>query len=63
MIQRVAQDVVSALRGQPLALALVVINVLVLGVVGFTLHEVSQSIERKDAMLQSCIESEPTMLR
>ena len=55
MIQRVAQDVVSALRGQPFALSLVIINILVLVGFGYTLREVGKSIERKDAMLQSCI--------
>jgi hypothetical protein len=34
MIQRVAQDVVSALRGQPFGLALVIINILVLVSIG-----------------------------
>jgi hypothetical protein len=55
MIQRVAQDVVSALRGQPFALSLVIINILVLVGFGYTLREVGKSIERKDAMLQRCI--------
>jgi hypothetical protein len=41
----------------------VLINVIVLAGFAFTLHEVSKSIERIDALLQSCMESEPTKLR
>jgi hypothetical protein len=56
MVRQLANNIVESLRTQPLALALVLINVIVLAGFAFTLHEVSKSIERKDAMLQSCIE-------
>jgi hypothetical protein len=56
MVKQLANNIVESLRTQPLVLALVLINVIVLAGFAFTLHEVSKSIERKDAMLQSCIE-------
>jgi hypothetical protein len=48
--------VVEQLRGTPFVLALLVINIIVLAGFAFTLHEVSKSIERRDGILQSCIE-------
>ena len=56
MVRPLASGVVEALRGQPLVLALLVINVIVLAGFGYTLHHVSKSIERRDGLLQSCIE-------
>ncbi|MCP3460584.1 hypothetical protein [Bradyrhizobium sp. CCGUVB23] len=56
MVRQLANNIVEGLRTEPLALALVLINVIVLASFAFTLHEVSKSIARKDAMLQCCIE-------
>ncbi|WFU75497.1 hypothetical protein [Bradyrhizobium sp. CB2312] len=56
MARQLANNVVESLRTQPLVLALVLINVIVVAGFAFTQHEVSKSIERKDTMLQSCIE-------
>ncbi|MCP3471383.1 hypothetical protein NLM33_13685 [Bradyrhizobium sp. CCGUVB1N3] len=55
MFRRLANNIVESLRTQPLVLALVLVNVIVLAGFAFTLHEVGKSIERKDAMLQSCV--------
>ena len=38
------------------ALVLLLVNIIVLAGFAFTLHEVGESIARKDAMLQTCIE-------
>lgn len=56
MVRQLANNIVESLRAQPLVLALVLINVIVLAGFAFTLHEVGKSIARKDAMLQSCID-------
>ncbi|MGY3130131.1 hypothetical protein ACVWZM_000813 [Bradyrhizobium sp. USDA 4501] len=53
---KVASEAVAALRGQPLALALVVVNVLFLIGVGFMLREVSQAVQRKDVLLSQLAE-------
>lgn len=56
MVRLLANNIVESLRTRPLALALVLINVIVLAGFACTLHEVSKSIERKDAMLKSCMD-------
>jgi hypothetical protein len=50
-LKQVAGQIVDALRGQPLALALVVINLLFM--IGFALmfREIAQAVERKDTLL------------
>ena len=48
--------IVEGLRGQPLALALVIINVLYLIGGAYTLREISRSIERRDAMITTLTE-------
>jgi hypothetical protein len=44
------------LKGQPLVLALVLVNIIFLIAMTFVLREVSQSIERKDAMIERCLQ-------
>ncbi|WP_139486461.1 hypothetical protein [Bradyrhizobium ivorense] len=44
-------DIVDSLRGQPMVLAVVVINLLFLIGFAFLLREISQAVERKDALL------------
>jgi hypothetical protein len=55
MVRQIAVNVVEALRNQPLILALVIINMIVLAGFAFTLHQVSNSIERKDALVAELI--------
>ena len=55
MVRQIAVNVVEALRNQPLILALVIINMIVLAGFSFTLHQVSNSIERKDALVAELI--------
>ena len=55
MVRQIAVNVVEALHNQPLILALVVINMIVLAGFAFTLHEVSKSVERKDALLSELV--------
>ena len=40
----------------PFVLALLVINIIVLAGFAFTLHEVGKGIERRDAIVKSCID-------
>ncbi|KYK43425.1 hypothetical protein A1D31_18580 [Bradyrhizobium liaoningense] len=52
MIMRKAiGDIIESLRGQPMALALVVINLLFLSGFAIMLREIAQAVERKDALL------------
>ena len=55
MVRQIAVNVVEALRNQPLILALVIINMIVLAGFAFTLHQVSNSIKRKDALVAELI--------
>ncbi len=58
MVKQIAINVVDALRSQPLALALVVINLMFLTGFGYIFREVSNSIERRDqviAQLANCV--------
>jgi hypothetical protein len=56
MILRVANTVVHDLRSQPLALALVVINVLFLIGGIYVLHDRAKSNDRKDALIATLTE-------
>jgi hypothetical protein len=57
---KVATGTVDALKSQPLALALVVVNVLFLAVGGYALHDVGGSMKarqiRQDELLASLME-------
>lgn len=48
---KVASGVVEGLKDQPLALALIVVNVLFLAFTGYILHSLKDQAERKDALL------------
>ncbi|MCP1761933.1 hypothetical protein [Bradyrhizobium japonicum] len=50
-IGKLATGVAESLKGQPLALALVVINLLFLSGFAVMLREIAQAVERKDALL------------
>ncbi|MGX1151467.1 hypothetical protein [Bradyrhizobium ottawaense] len=50
-MRKAAADIIGALRSQPLALALVVINLLFLTGFAFMLREIAQAVARKDALL------------
>jgi len=54
--KELAAQVVEQLRGTPFVLALLVINIIVLAGFAFTLHEVGNAIERRDATIKACIE-------
>jgi hypothetical protein len=53
---KLASQVIEQLRGTPFVLALLVINIIVLVGFAYTLHEVGNAIERRDAMVRACIE-------
>jgi hypothetical protein len=46
---------VESLKSQPLALAIVVVNLLFLVGFAFMLHEIAQAVERKDALLADMV--------
>jgi hypothetical protein len=50
MVRQLANSIVASLRETPLALALVVINLIFLISFTLTLREISQAAERKDAL-------------
>jgi hypothetical protein len=54
--KELAEQVIENLRGTPFVLALLVINIIVLVGFAFTLHQVGNAIERRDAMVRACIE-------
>ena len=55
---QVASDAVKGLAaGGPLALPLVVINVVCLAVVGYVLYKVSDAIERRDTLISELARS------
>ena len=55
-ILRLASQVTENLRGTPFVMALLVINIIVLAGFAFTLHEVGNAIERRNAILKVCID-------
>ncbi|WP_038384934.1 hypothetical protein [Bradyrhizobium elkanii] len=50
-VTKIAGDIVNGLKQSPLALALVVINLLFLIGFSFMLREIAQAVARKDALL------------
>jgi len=54
--KQLAEQVVENLRGAPFVLALLIINIIVLAGFAFTLHEVGNAIERRDAIVKACVE-------
>ncbi|MBO0715986.1 MAG: hypothetical protein J2P55_01450 [Rhizobiales bacterium] len=54
-MRALASHLIDALRSQPFVLALLTINAIFLIVLAFVLQEVSQSIERKDAIIERCL--------
>jgi hypothetical protein len=56
MVKQLIGNVVDNLRSQPLALALVVVNVAFLVGFAFMFHEIANSVERKDALVVSLLQ-------
>jgi hypothetical protein len=54
--KELAAQVIENLRDTPFVLALLVINIIVLAGFAFTLHEVGNAIERRDAIVKACVE-------
>jgi hypothetical protein len=55
-VKQLASQAMENLRGTPFVFALLVINIIVLIGFAFTLYDVSKSIARRDAIIQSCID-------
>jgi hypothetical protein len=51
----IAHKVIDSMKAAPFVLALLVINIVVLVGFTFTLHEVSNAVERRDRILERCI--------
>jgi hypothetical protein len=56
MIRQLARTLTEALRDEPLALSLTIINVLFLLAGLYGLREIVQAVERKDALLATIAE-------
>ena len=52
----IANQVLESLRGTPFVLALIVINCTAWLLFAYTLHEISNGLERRDKMIERCIE-------
>ncbi len=48
---KVAGSIVDGLKGHPLAMTLVIVNVLCLTIVGYTLYQVAARSEARDALI------------
>lgn len=55
MTKEIAQQVMEQLRGTPFVMALLVINIIVLIGFALTLREVSQAMERREAIFKDCM--------
>jgi predicted aspartyl protease len=53
--REIADKVIDNLKGTPFVLALLIINIVVLIGFTFTLHQVGNAVERRDAILEKCI--------
>jgi len=56
----VAKQVVESLRGTPFVLALVILNIVALLGFGYVLHEVSNAMERREGLIEKCIDRRST---
>ena len=54
--QDIAHRVIDTMRATPFVLALLIINTVVLGGFAFSMHEISNAAERRDNLLQNCME-------
>jgi hypothetical protein len=54
-MRQIANHLIDVLEKQPLALALVVINLLFLIAFFWMLREIDQAVERRDVMIERCI--------
>ena len=53
---KVANTLVEALKNQPLALPVVLINIMCLGIVAFTLYSISNRVSERDKLLAEIIQ-------
>jgi hypothetical protein len=51
----VAKQVIETMRATPFVLAILIVNIAVLAGFTYTLHEVSDAVERRDKILERCI--------
>jgi hypothetical protein len=52
---KLADRVIDNMKSTPFVFALLIINCMVLAGFAFTLHQVGQSIARRDAILERCL--------
>jgi hypothetical protein len=50
------KEAIDALRGTPFLLAIVILNALVIVSMALTLYYVANAIERRDALIRTCLE-------
>ncbi len=51
----VIKHTVDALKGSPILLMILVLNLIVLTGFGFVLHQMSAATERRDALIKECL--------
>jgi hypothetical protein len=56
MVFATAKDAIDAMKGTPVLLGALLLNVLVLVGFAWTLHEIAGVQERRDGILKACIE-------
>ena len=56
MILAASKEAIGALKSTPVLLAFMLVNVIALLSMTLTLHYVSVAIERRDALIKSCLE-------
>ena len=56
MILATSKEAIGALKSTPLLLALMMVNVIALALMAMTLYYVAGGIERRDALIKSCLE-------
>lgn len=54
-MKKLAGDLIESLKAQPIILAFIMINLIFMVVIALVLREVGQAIERRDAIIERCL--------
>jgi hypothetical protein len=50
-----AEKIIHEMKGTPFVMALLIINTIMLGTFAFTMHKIGEAAERRDQMLEKCV--------